>query len=316
MIQFVSLEEPKGVPIVRVTELLKLRLSPRHFQAHVNGEIDEAESKAMRLGTMLHMALLEPFKFSETYTKTPTFETPFPETIEEIKEWLSLRGTQAPTKLKKGDLIELAISVDPTFKTQTQAIADRVSGKTVLSDGDWDIITKTRDEAMRHPLIRAMLEGKNGELVCERRLWGEAEGVTISGQPDLIAGNMVIDIKRTFQSSPEAFMSSAFKYGYHVQAALYLELVNTLTGREHGFAWWTFESQAPYCAGFLVPDEAVLEAGRMEARRLLRLYKDCKKSDSWPGPAGFSPKMMSLKEWQLRETWELSAHINDEEGIL
>lgn len=56
------------------------------------------------------------------------------------------------------------------------------------------------------------------------------------------------------------------------------------------------EKDAPYASAFYYADDAMIELGRRENRRLLRTYADCLAADKWPGyPQKLLP--LGLPRW-------------------
>lgn len=304
--------------IVRVSELLRLRQSPKHFR-YFKELGEQKPTKSQELGTLVHMALLEPERFAQTYAEPQAdLFSDLIESATEIKEWIIDKGHK-PRGRSRESWLEHAKEIDPSFRTMSERLEEWLAGRKALTQFESETVKQSKAAVLSHPIAGAFFRGERGATNVEQRLWGKFDGVWITGQPDLVCGDeVIVDLKRSFKAHPEAFMSGAFAYGYHVQAAAYVGLLGSAKryNGEPAFAWVTVEAGAPYSVGFLVPDEAVLEAGRMEFRRLVRLYRECKAKNSWPGPAGDKSMPAALREWHLRETWQLSAEINAEEGAI
>ena len=79
----------------------------------------------------------------------------------------------------------------------------------------------------------------------------------------------IIDIKTTSDKSLSSFKSSAYKYGYHRQAAFYLD---GFQAKE--FIFVVIEKKAPYNVGVYIAGEDFINRGRSEYFELLTIYND------------------------------------------
>jgi len=116
-----------------------------------------------------------------------------------------------------------------------------------------------------------------------------------------------VDLKSTEDASAEAFQRSAWNWRYWVQAAWYMDGVEQATGqRPDAFVFAAFEKAAPYAPAFYFADELMLDMGRKEYRRLLRILAECKATDTWGGyDTAVTPLTVPL--------WAAKAAANDNE---
>lgn len=303
---------------LRVSQVLKARKSPQHFKAELDGLIPREESRAMRLGTMLHMAVLEPAKFLETYTTAPII-TGVPSSFVDLKEYCSALGA------KPGRSIEAVVAqikeIEPTFKTVAEKTAEIVGTRSVVSGEDWEMMKKCVDACRAHPVLGEILSAQ--DIIPENRVFATLEvlkGSTalnprakITGAQDAVipSRKLILEFKRTFDVDPNRFIRHAYNMGWHTQAAVYQQLVSSKYGAEFQFCWVAVEATAPHAVSLIVPDEAVLDAGMMEFRSLVCKIDECAKFDSWPGPSGsFGAVMVALPKWAMDETAE--RHASDD----
>lgn len=303
----------EGTRIVRVSSLADFRTSPKHW---MHAQITpKTETKMMKLGTMLHMVLLEPQSFDQKYYVAESLDD-IPETIEEIRAWVRAKGGE-PRGSRKEDVIASAREIDPLFNTRSGVLAARCAGREIVSPEDWTLMEESVKSVGAHDMARELLLNPEHERVIEERMWAQFGGtnLVITGQPDCVIPKMslCVEIKRSFASSPEAFERQAFAMGYHVQAAAYTELLAKRYGRPFGFVWIVVEADAPHSVGVYAPDDAMLEAGRLELKGIMSKLNECFSTNSWPGPAGNDVKMISLKSWQLQAS--LNAGPAEEFGL-
>jgi hypothetical protein len=69
--------------------------------------------------------------------------------------------------------------------------------------------------------------------------------------------------------------------------------------RPDAFVFAAFEKAAPYACAFYYADDAMIEMGRAEYRKQLRVLADCVAADKWPGyTTDVTP--LGLPTWALK----------------
>ena len=111
-----------------------------------------------------------------------------------------------------------------------------------------------------------------------------ATGVEIRGRMDWItedeSGPLIVDLKTT--EDARDFAKSVANYRYHVQAALYSDLLELSLGKKAVFVFIVVEKSAPHGIRIVTLDTNSLAAGRLDYERLLVVYKECVDSGEWP----------------------------------
>ena len=128
--------------------------------------------------------------------------------------------------------------------------------------------------------------------------WTDAEtGRACKGRPDH-AGGRTIDLKTTAVFEPRRFASLAARLGYHCQLAFYDDGRYAVGHEINGDpALIVVQSDPPHDVVVYDAGPDVIEAGRREYRRLLRLLIHCEQSDDWPGVARGQAVRLCLPEW-------------------
>lgn len=251
-------------PAISKSRLDLLAKSPAHFRAYLDGELERTETPAMKLGTALHCAVLEPERFALEYVAAPDF----------------------------GD------GRTKAAKDAKAAFEAEHAGKFVLSAGEYASIVGMSLSVSRHRGASNLLARS---LVREPSVfWTDAEtGIECRARPDALSedGSLVVDLKTTRDASPRAFAKSIGEYRYHVQDAIYSDGIAAATSkRPEAFAFIAVESAAPYLCASYVLDDASRLAGRYAYRRDLDTLRACRDSGKWPG---YSEKieMISAPFW-------------------
>ena len=253
-------------PLPSNSRLTTLRRSPAHLKYEL--EHPTPPTAAMRLGTALHAAVLEPSAFAETYAVLPDFG--------------DLRSSKARAER---DLFMVDHS-DVQF----------------LTPGDFAAVESMRNSIFSVAPAFALLDAASevelsavfDEPVSGQRCKFRADGIV--SEPAVI-----FDLKTTIDASPESFAKSVFNFGYHRQAALYLHGAAAVGLTIDAFVILAVENTPPYAAAaYRIMDEAV-EAGWDELSRLLDRYARCDRAGEWPA---YPDKIidLALPAWAMRRS--------------
>jgi hypothetical protein len=246
-------------PGVSKSQLDKLAKSPFHYHAHYLSlkRVSTYETPAMRFGTAVHTAILEPEIFAG---------------------WVVMPDVDGRTKEGKA--------------AKALALEEAASrGVEVIAADDYEKVTAIADSFSRHKHLATFLDTGHAELSV---YWTDPDtGILCRCRPDWLAPDCVLDLKTTEDASPRAFQRSAYGWRYWVQAAYYLDGLAANGVDASGFVFAAIEKSEPYaCAGYAA-SEAMIAAGREEYRRLLRTLRQCQDDDHWPG-YGESLNMLDL----------------------
>jgi hypothetical protein len=250
--------------VANKSALDKLHQAPAKYRAWVTTGDADQDNEALAFGRAFHAAVLEPESFSDTYTVEPDF------------------GDCRKTENKK---------------TRDAWRADHV-GKTLLSARDMETILGMRDAVRAHPIAGPLLTGGQAELTAK---WTDPEtGLTCKARVDYLRRDLqtLVDLKSTQDARPLAFAKSCANYGYHRQAAFYVDGCNEAAGAEVAdtFVFVAVEKTAPYLVALLEIDEDGISKGRESIRADLHTFKECIETDTWPGyPA--EVQTISLPHW-------------------
>lgn len=242
--------------------------SPAHYWARYldPARLPDEPTAAMRLGTAVHHAILEPDEFSRRYKVLPE---------------LNLRATADKMKFQE---------------LQQNAIANNW---TLVSAEDYALCKSIRDSVRRHPAAIKLLASGSAE-----QTFYATDPITRAKtkiRPDWLSDlDLIVDVKTTEDASPTGFAKSVFNFRYHVQAPFYLDNYNYATGHQmRGFIFIAVEKKPPYAvAVYHVPTE-MLELGRRTYLENLQTYVECLASDNWPA-YGDNVQTLQLPAWATR----------------
>lgn len=162
------------------------------------------------------------------------------------------------------------------------------SGKEIISSEDFQAIL-----AMEKEFPFRFIQNAKTEVPFT---WTDSEtGVYCKARLDAITESYVIDYKTTMDASTAVFQREALRYGYDLQAAMYLEAARANGYKPKGFIFIAQEKSAPYLVNVIHAGDAFLDRGAWIMRDLLGKYKECTETGNWPG---YGVNELVLSEWE------------------
>jgi len=145
------------------------------------------ESSAMALGSAVHCAMLEPELYYKDYHVMPKID----------------RRTKAGKE---------------AFEIETK----KAEGKLLLASDEHDKITKILNNFRNHDLAQKYCKGE-----IELSHYRQYENIDVRIRPDALnrIENFISDVKTCQDNAPMAFKRDVYKYGYHLQAAFYSDML-------------------------------------------------------------------------------------------
>ena len=224
-----------------------LKKSPAHLRHELKNPTPPTD--AMKLGEAIHLAILEPDLFVKTYVVAPKVD-----------------GRTKEGKRAKAEF----------------ELANR--GKSIIDADNYAVCMAMSEACNKHHLANSIIKSATATEVSGFFIDDETK-VLCKLRADAICENhdTIFDIKSTLCASPVEFEKSIFNYGYHRQAAWYLDGCAKLGKKLSNYAIIAIEKTAPFClAVYRLKDEAI-ELGREENRALVKQYAECLKSNKWAG---------------------------------
>jgi hypothetical protein len=183
-------------------------------------------------------------------------------------------------------------------KAEREAL--EATGLPILSEADADRALAIQEALLCDPEVCALLNAAEKE---QPMIWDQ-HGVRCKAKADAIAPGMIVDLKTTIDAGPREFQRSVATFGYHIQAAHYLDGYAATKGeRAKDFVFIAVESQPPHAVALYRLDAVSLEAGRREMKRAAALYRECITTGIWPGYSR-NVETLSLPTWAMpQDEW-------------
>jgi len=171
-----------------------------------------------------------------------------------------------------------------TKEARDWCAAQELAGRSVLTAAEAETVSQMAAALLASPLVRAAFKDGEGELSY---IWKDAAtGIWLKARPDWTspAPRPVYDLKFHADGSPDAFNRDAFKFGYHVKAALALDGIAAVMGeRRAAYSFIVCEKAAPFVTQLYAIEAADLDYGRAIIRRTLDRMARCIETGRWPG---------------------------------
>ncbi len=216
--------------------------TPAHYKAYIDGLLKVETTPAMRLGSMIHRAILEPDTVKGAWVVRPEGMV---FTTKEGREWKA---------------------------AQTLPIITADEAAT---------ITGMRDSVHAHPAVKRVLANAKTEVsLFANGEDGVLRKARIDALPE--SGNVIVDVKSCQSADPDMMAKSVASYRYDVQAAYYLDICRLLGIDKSEFLFVCVEKQPPYAVAVYALDQDAIEWGRKQYQRDLAAIRNCEAEDHWP----------------------------------
>lgn len=189
-------------------------------------------------------------------------------------------------------------SVDLRTKAGKEAYAkeeDLAKGRTILREKEAKEIIDIAESISKNTLWSRLKDGK-----IEHSIYWDAGifNTRLRARPDIFNDGLIVDLKTT--ESIKGFARSIHSYGYHRQAAMQIDGLQSIDGKRRAFAFFVVEKKAPYLTATFVLDEESIEHGRKEYLEGARIYSECLINNDWPGYDNVFQKI-TLPKWLMKE---------------
>jgi len=244
--------------------------SPAHYKYSPRREA----TRNMVIGSALHMAVLEPELFYDTYKLLRGCEDRRSKDYKEAKEQFGEESVLVSSECAKVEGIMKSLWNDPE-------------------------IASLLSKPGHNELSGFSIDPETG-ITCKHRF------------DKLLNSGIGIDLKTCLDARPDAFSRAIYNYNYHVQAAFYMDQYEWITGRVlTDFIFIAVESEAPYACKMYRLDHESLQVGRDTYRRALDQYAECKQSGIWPAYHNDGVEEISIPKWAFNYNLEFEDIENE-----
>lgn len=250
--------------------------TPSHFLEWLTSRKKKPETPAMRLGSLIHVAVLEPDRFDRECVVEPDYGEIYGK---HKNGHLTAEGKAARAEFQSEHFGATLVDAEDKFRMVGMAMSIRAH---------------TGAAKLIH------CKGANEVSIC----WDDPEtGIRCRGRIDKHStGLALLDLKSCRSAHRRFFQTDASKRGYHAQAAMYEKGWSILTGEHEIYTLVAVESEPPF--GVIVytygPDD--IQEGWKVIRKNLRTIADCTASGKWPGYLPETVQDLGLPPWARTNT--------------
>lgn len=278
----VSEDDYHASPLVSRGKLYTLvREGSAYYRAQYEQHLITTDvTRAMRLGRLVHVAVLEPERWERGFCLPPPCDVGPPEPQKPIPA----EGTSAQSKEHKANLARWRDEHAAWSDANAAALAEYLCGREIVGHAEWDQILGMSHAVAMHPRASALLSGAG--VRTERAMrWVDPEtGLGMRAKLDAYDSVPVLgDLKSIGKvPSPENVARVIASSWYHGQAAIYWDGFEAVEGvTPESWANIFVRSSEPYeCAVYPLAARAI-ELGRREYRSALRRLAECRAANEW-----------------------------------
>ncbi|MEJ2099126.1 MAG: PD-(D/E)XK nuclease-like domain-containing protein [Desulfobacterales bacterium] len=227
--------------------LVQLSKSPAHFYEWYQAP-EEEPTRAMVLGTAIHLALLEPEKYDRSIAIAP----------------------QVDKRTKAG-------------RQQWESFEKRAAGKIIINQDEASAIAGMKESVFNNrTAYDLLLEGVSEQSIFFK---DPVHGFLCKVRPDWYTPDgWVVDVKTCLDAGYDGFSRAIANFKYHWQALFYLDGLTAVNGKRHNkFIFIAAEKEPPYAVAVYEATKDMLHTARKQIEPLLEIYGECLKTDVWPG---------------------------------
>jgi len=184
------------------SDISQLLHSQKHFEAYSTGQIKFEETPSQKIGTAVHLAILEPHKFQQQYCYYDKAMLPYPES----------------TMVKKEN------------KQWYEEFCSQNSDKIILTSEEYNKVMAMQQSVFSNSCAKTLLQ----DCLIEHSSYGNIEQdngiIPVRIRPDAInvERNYFVSLKTTQDASKDGFGSECAKYNYHAKEAFYMTCLRFL----------------------------------------------------------------------------------------
>jgi hypothetical protein len=272
----------------------------RRSAAHIGLDVVE-ETEAMRRGTMIHCAVLEPDEFQHRYVTLDPAE--YPDAIHDLaglRAWVAAQDIDIKARSLETLTSALADAghEPPLWSTICARVAD---GREVIPAADYETMLRAAESVRSHPLWDELTDG---DVHAELSVLAEVEGELVRARPDLVVVRdgraTIIDLKTTRDASPLGWRQSVERYGSHYQLTL-----QRLAVEAHGLevdrvVWVAVETSDPHATGVYTLDPYSSQRAEADVRHAICELSRARDPLAWCGYPD-TVQELHLRPWSFME---------------
>lgn len=203
-----------------------------------------------------------------------------------------------------GEFVDVGFDAWTTKAAKEARDAEREAGRIPLRSSDFRRVMAMSEAVLAHPLAGLLFTDGDPELSVYTH---DAEtGIRLRTRPDWLpkieAGPpMIVDFKTAASAAPDEFARSTAKYGYHFQAAWYIDQLAAAGIGDAQFLFVVADKNPPHLVSVFELAPEAIALGREQTRKAIDRYANCLETGRWPGIAEVIHRI-NLPTWAYTTT--------------
>jgi hypothetical protein len=280
-------EQYHAAPALSASGMKHLTVSPlRYWWLHLSPDRPVIEeTPAMRIGTALHYAVLEPSEFERLYVSDFTAPEGTLVVAEDLKGYLNGRGIKPAGTTKAGWIAQVQAHNPemPIYEVIRQRFAEENKGKTILKAEEWQRVMGMTEALRNEPRIKDILSEGKAEVplfTCDPET-----KVALKAKLDWVNGTTILDLKTFTQmrgKSIDQCVADALFYEKYIRQAVFYCMLSGWPEWRGEFVFAFCESEEPFEIRIVAirpktggQPNLYWQQAVLEIRSLIRLYADC-----------------------------------------
>lgn len=253
--------------------------------------IPDEQSKALRIGTLLHCAVLEPERWERSFCLAP------PKVEKPEKPDLSHLGSPSSKAYREALNVWRAEAEAKVFELEAER-QRLIAGRSIVDLDEWEVVSGMAEAIAGHEIASRLLSGGARERSL---VWRDAvTGVLVRARVDFDDEANIVDLKSTSTPDPDGFTRSCLRFGYHRQAAVYLDGVQAVTSKPRRFGFVAVHSARPFEVAIYELGEMEIELGRRQYRAALADIAGRQRTNNWRADWEMQPQKLTFPGWAFR----------------
>ncbi len=218
-------------------------------------------------------------------------------------------GTAAH-KLVLGSGPPIAVIDAPDWRTKAAQEARKdahARGAVPMLAGQFSEVQAMADAIRAHPIAGPLLDPAYGKAEQSAFWTDEETGIwrrlrfDFLPHVDEVRRLIIADYKTCDKADADSVRKAVASYGYHVQAAQYIDGARALDlDPDPQFIFAFQEKQPPYLIHVTGLDDEAIDHGRDLCALACEMWRDCTTSGIWPGYSDYDITYVSLPPWARR----------------
>lgn len=242
----------------------------RYYYKYISGEYEYKEKPSFKIGKACHKYILEGENaFKKEYWHNPYSEYTKPEILRILKEKYNYN---APKTMPVSDLMDILLKNEGIEPSPIHLNKNELN----------QVIGTARAIKNNKKAYNAFHQKGESEISL---FWIDEEtGILLKCRPDFLPKDhkLVPDYKTCQSVNPNVFYGDFVKYGYHIEAAMYMQGIYEVFGDEvETFFFVAQEKEPPYITQVFVPDTGIITYGEKAVRLGIKKYIECQEKGFW-----------------------------------